>query len=327
MAGFLSSLTAPTIAPSATHSWVHQTAPYVSPTSSSQPHNGSGPSHEDLQRWSSLIGIVTALVGNVLISLALNIQRYAHIRIAREYELDKLSKEPDSRQGHSRTSSYGTLEDSQGQNNGRGRAPQKRPRERRHFAPYRDEAEEEDFYQARRGRSRRNTTRGSFGSDQTARPDGEYGQGSKKSYLRSPYWWVGIILMTLGETGNFLAYGFAPASIVSPLGVVALISNCVIAPCLLNEKFRGRDIWGLLVSIAGAVVVVLSAKSSEEKIGPGEIWAMITTWEFELYLGLTCALIVGLMWASYQYGSRSIIIDVGLVALFGMLTTHVLLLS
>ena len=29
--------------------------------------------------------------------------------------------------------------------------------------------------------------------------------------------------MTIGEAGNFLAYGFAPASIVSPLGVVALV--------------------------------------------------------------------------------------------------------
>jgi hypothetical protein len=46
---------------------------------------------------------------------------------------------------------------------------------------------------------------------------------------------------------------------------------------------------------------------------------MITRWEFELYLGLTISLIVGLMWASHQYGSRSILIDVGLVALFGEL--------
>lgn len=137
------------------------------------------------------------------------------------------------------------------------------------------------------------------------------------SYLKSPYWWVGLVLMCLGETGNFLAYGFAPASIVSTLGVVALISNCIIAPCLLREKFRKRDFWGVLVAIAGAAIVVLSAKSSEEKLGPDEIWRIITRWEFELYLALTIALIVGLMWASFRYGPRSILIDVGLVSLFG----------
>jgi hypothetical protein len=37
-----------------------------------------------LREWSSLIGIITAIVGNVLISFALNIQRYAHIRLSRQ---------------------------------------------------------------------------------------------------------------------------------------------------------------------------------------------------------------------------------------------------
>ena len=38
------------------------------------------------------------------------------------------------------------------------------------------------------------------------------------SYLRSGTWWIGILLMVLGEAGNFIAYGFAPASVVAPLG-------------------------------------------------------------------------------------------------------------
>src|SRR6202012_637307 len=63
---------------------------------------------------------------------------------------------------------------------------------------------------------------------------GEPREPGQKSYLKSPYWWAGIVLMTLGECGNFLAYGFAPASIVSPLGVVAIISNCIIAPLVMK---------------------------------------------------------------------------------------------
>jgi hypothetical protein len=38
------------------------------------------------ESWSSLIGIITAIVGNVLISFALNMQRYAHIRLDREWQ-------------------------------------------------------------------------------------------------------------------------------------------------------------------------------------------------------------------------------------------------
>ncbi|KAJ5752112.1 hypothetical protein N7520_009029 [Penicillium odoratum] len=293
---------------------------FATPTSTPIPHFENPNDQGDMKKWSSLIGIVTALIGNVLISLALNIQRYAHIRISREYELDKLHKEDNWRQSQSEAgdlNQYGNVGQNSTQVRGRGRLPphnRRRSSEHREFAAYHDD-ENETSASRRNGHSASESRmRDSFASDRTARPGDSDG---RKSYLRSPYWWAGIILMCLGETGNFMAYGFAPASIVSPLGVVALISNCVIAPCLLKEQFRGRDFWGVLVSIAGAVVVVLSAKSSEEKLGPDEIWARITTWEFELYLGLTIGLIAVLMWGSYQYGPRSILIDVGLVALFG----------
>ncbi|KAK1145718.1 hypothetical protein N8T08_003956 [Aspergillus melleus] len=293
------------------------------PSSTADPGKGDG-SGGGLHEWSSLIGIITALAGNVLISLALNIQRYAHIRIARELEHDKQQQELDWKRANpsrANSGSYGAVSDHDRLNGQRGRDQSKR------FGRYRDESPDAPYHDqphidvgpddemADDAADTHDQMRESFSSDRTVRP-GEKDL-RRKSYLRSPYWWVGIVLMCLGEVGNFMAYGFAPASIVSPLGVVALISNCVIAPFMLKEKFRTRDYWGVLVSIAGAVVVVLSAKSSEEKIGPHDIWVMITRWEFELYLGLTAGLIVGLMWASGKYGSRNILIDVGLVALFG----------
>ena len=105
------------------------------------------------------------------------------------------------------------------------------------------------------------------------------------TYLQDPYWWLGQVLITVGEMGNFLAYGFAPASIVSPLGVVALVSNCVIAPIFFKEVFRRRDFFGVIVAVAGAVTVVLSAKQEETKLGPHEVWGAITTMEFEIYMG------------------------------------------
>ncbi|EYE94208.1 DUF803 domain membrane protein, partial [Aspergillus ruber CBS 135680] len=278
--------------------------------------HGSGPGR--MHEWSSLIGISTALVGNVLISLALNIQRYAHIRIDKEWTHDRIQQESDWKRTRPGRDAAGA--------NGNAGEYHDEPRGRHHepiFEPYRDESP--DPQHARDGNSRARDQQGeqsashgglqeSTFSDQTVRPEDKV---HRKSYLRSPYWWVGIVLMVLGETGNFMAYGFAPASIVSPLGVVALISNCVIAPFMLKEQFRKRDLLGVLVSIAGAVVVVISAKSSEEKIGPHDIWKMITQWEFELYLGLTAGLIVALMWMSAKHGSQTILIDVGLVALFG----------
>jgi drug/metabolite transporter (DMT)-like permease len=129
--------------------------------------------------------------------------------------------------------------------------------------------------------------------------------------------WAGLIMMFFGECGNFLGYGFAPASIISPLGVVALISNCVIAPLMLKEPFRKRDLMGVLVSVAGAVVVVWSAEKEETKLGPDEILDAISQTAFEVYFGITCALIIALMRLSSRYGHKTILIDLGLVGLFG----------
>jgi hypothetical protein len=183
-----------------------------------------------IQRWSSLIGIISSIVGNILISFALNIQRYARIQLHKELEEKK-------RRHRQVSDRYGTADGSWTGHNGH------------------EETE-------RLG--------GSFESVKSGSEPGDDSNGyvEQQSYLKSPYWWVGIALMTIGESGNFLAYGFAPASIVSPLGVVALISNCVIATILLREKFRLRDFWGIVVSVLGAVTVVLSAEQEEKKLGP-----------------------------------------------------------
>ncbi|KAI0997274.1 hypothetical protein K3495_g10912 [Podosphaera aphanis] len=231
------------------------------------------PSDDDhmLQRWSSIIGIITAICGNILISIALNIQRLAHIKIHKVQEENSTSRIS--------AMSSDELRDYKGIGN---------------------DCTSRKLFQK---------TRFSQSLDQSDSPE--------TSYLKSPYWWAGIALMTIGEAGNFLAYGFAPASIVSPLGVVALISNCVIAPILLKENFRSRDFWGVVVAVAGAVTVVLSAKQEEQKLGPQEIWAAITTIEFEIYMVTTISLIGTLMWASSKYGRKTIFIDLGLVGLFG----------
>lgn len=264
-----------------------------------------GSASDKLREWSSLIGIVTAIVGNILISFALNIQRYAHIRLGREETGHQAPPNISGRQHKT----YGTQE--------QGRIAEERAKVNHSASPEDGELPETDVanggdYMPRTSIHSRSS------SESTVKQSEKHSEhAERKSYLKSPYWWAGIILMTIGEAGNFLAYGFAPASIVSPLGVVALVSNCVIAPCLLKERFRLRDFFGVAVAVAGAVVVVLSAKTSENKMGPKELWSHIARWEFALYMGITAFVIIGLMWASGRYGERTILIDLGLVGLWG----------
>ena len=277
-------------------------------------HGGSGGS--PLRQWSSIIGIVTAIVGNILISFALNTQRYAHIRIEREHnESHQLSTK--ARKGPARRGrNYGTtmqedIADERSRLNADAPGPGGPP-ESQKVTQVSSEDDEDDADESR-------PLKASFESADTLtfEKDQDDGSDGRKSYLKSGYWWVGIVMMTVGEAGNFLAYGFAPASVVSPLGVVALISNCLIAPLLLKERFRQRDFWGVLVAIAGAVTIVLSAKVSETKMGPDDLWDAIRRWEFLLYLGISGGAIISLMIASPKYGDRTILIDLGLVGLFG----------
>lgn len=257
---------------------------------------------KELRNWSSLIGIVTAIVGNVLIALALNVQRYAHIRLHRERarikERARLAERRTASPEHN-TSHYGAL-------NSIGAPADERPR-----TSYFDGVDETTW-----GRNDRRSSHGVVLTGGGEEDDDQKAPAS--SYLRSPYWWLGQVLISLGEMGNFLAYGFAPASIVSPLGVVALISNCVIAPMLFKETFRQRDFWGVVIAVGGVVTVVLSANQQETKLEPHDVWLAITTLEFEIYLAVTGFLIVALMWISSTFHHRTILVDLGLVGLFGM---------
>lgn len=48
------------------------------------------------------------------------------------------------------------------------------------------------------------------------------------TYLLEPLWWVGLVTMTFGEIANFVAYVYAPAVLVTPLGALSIIIRFVL---------------------------------------------------------------------------------------------------
>ncbi|KAI7234955.1 DUF803-domain-containing protein [Hortaea werneckii] len=312
--------------------------PYVSNShhfTTAEGGNGSG-SGGGSNGWSSLIGVATAICGNILISFALNTQRYAHLRLSRDRQV---CEEKQQRQKPGRAAadddhhvrSYGSLQEG---------IAEERAVENWKSEPRADggdirwrsngggggswdgfaESVEREPLIPRLGKDNRDedeTDEEASADEEEQDEDQDESESHGNSYLKSPIWWVGIGLMVLGEAGNFLAYGFAPASIVSPLGVVALVSNCLIAPLLLGEPFRWRDGLGVIIAIAGAVTVVLSASDSNPRLTPDKIWHLITQWEFETYFGISVFLVAVLSVASNKFGDRTVLVDLGLVALYG----------
>ncbi|KAF3930153.1 hypothetical protein ABW19_dt0208948 [Dactylella cylindrospora] len=301
----------------------------------------ASPDDPKTPRWSSFIGIIISIIGNIVISFALNIQKYAHIRLAREKSLRLHERKQFKRRRRRRkkqklaaAAAAGKGVDAakaNGNGNGNG-AGLLRPEGNGFHANGNGVAngEEEDLESSwvstdtydspegeDRGRNLLDDDDERYLLESPERAPDKNGGTTTPPYLRSSWWWAGIILMGIGECGNFLAYGFAPASIVSPLGVVALISNCLIAPLMLKEPFRRRDLLGVVIAITGVGIVVSSSSPNEEKLTPGQIWWEISQTPFEVYFAVTCALIVLLLYLSNIYGSRIILIDLGLVGLFG----------
>ncbi|KAF9247146.1 magnesium transporter NIPA-domain-containing protein [Melanogaster broomeanus] len=332
----------------------------------------------------TVIGITVAIAGNVLISLALNLQKLAHSRLDRER--DKLRQERESRTLERNTNSRRVAHLATAANTGGSQlaTQESLQLETQPLIPHRSSslpptnsyglahsgtpAASEDTRSQKSSYTTRSRQRqykqglasrflplglslGSNTSDSSRtnghRPgittipvddvssgrDGRAGKyppeewdedGNESDYLRSKLWWSGFILMNVGEIGNFISYAFAPASVVAPLGTFALVANCFFAPLMLKERFRPRDLFGILLAVIGATTVVLSTPSSDGAqpvLTPEALIEAITQRSFIIFsiVYMVCAVILGGL-SEGSVGKRIVVIDVGLCAIFGGFT-------
>ncbi|CAD6208857.1 GSCOCG00010686001-RA-CDS, partial [Cotesia congregata] len=107
---------------------------------------------------------------------------------------------------------------------------------------------------------------------------GEGGHG----YLRQFTWWSGLLTMGIGEAANFVAYAFAPASVVTPLGALSIVITSILSSKYLNEKINllGKVVVffsylficrysyiirvGCLLCILGTTIIILNAPKDEQ---------------------------------------------------------------
>lgn len=229
----------------------------------------------------SLIGVLFATGGNILISVAFNIQKKAHNDL-QVTGSDTFAQSSDSA---SHTTTYLSVEPSLNAS-----------QDAHQNDPIGDlVGERADAPQLSSLRQKENDMR----------------------YLHSSSWWLGMVMIILGEAGNFIAYGFAPASVVAPLGTVTLISNAILAPIMIHERFRKQDLLGIVLAVCGAVVVVMSSKTEEIQLSPQAIEEALKQPKFLLYLACTLILSCVMSGLSVKVGHKYSLIDLSLVAIFG----------
>jgi len=81
------------------------------------------------------------------------------------------------------------------------------------------------------------------------------------AFLRSWYWWLFLLMTGAGELCNMMAYLFAPATLVAPLGCISMVVTCVGSHYFLKEPLDGRKQIGILLAGLGSGLIVSNAPS------------------------------------------------------------------
>lgn len=77
-----------------------------------------------------------------------------------------------------------------------------------------------------------------------------------ENFVTKPRWIFGIVLMLCGSICDTLSFGFAPQSLLAPLGTLTLMFNMLIASIFLEEKLSLRDVICTFVVVGGTVLCI-----------------------------------------------------------------------
>ncbi|CAN1829033.1 Probable magnesium transporter NIPA6 [Linum perenne] len=125
----------------------------------------------------------------------------------------------------------------------------------------------------------------------------------------------------VGEIANFIAYIYAPAVLVTPLGALSIIVSAVLAHFLLREKLQKMGVLGCILCIVGSTVIVLHAPQERAISSVEEIWGLATQPAFLIYSGIAVGVaLVLILYFAPRYGQTNIMIYIGICSIVGSLT-------
>ncbi|WRX15184.1 Magnesium transporter NIPA - like 5 [Theobroma cacao] len=141
------------------------------------------------------------------------------------------------------------------------------------------------------------------------------------TYLLEPLWWAGMITMIIGEVANFVAYVYAPAVLVTPLGALSIIVSAFLAHFMLKERVQKMGIVGCVSCIVGSVVIVIHAPQEHTPSSVLEIWTLATQPAFLIYVAATLSTVLALvLHFEPHYGQTNLLVYLGICSLMGSLT-------
>ncbi|MBA0655275.1 hypothetical protein Goklo_007775 [Gossypium klotzschianum] len=131
----------------------------------------------------------------------------------------------------------------------------------------------------------------------------------------------GTRAVIVGEVANFVAYVYAPAVLVTPLGALSIIVSACLAHFMLKERIQKMGIVGCITCIAGSVVIVIHAPQEHTPSSVQEIWTLATQPAFLIYVAATLSIVLALiLHFEPRYGQTNILVYLGICSLMGSLT-------
>jgi len=140
------------------------------------------------------------------------------------------------------------------------------------------------------------------------------------SYLTQRLWWAGMACLALGEVVNFVAYTFAPAAVVTPLGAASVLVAAVLAAAGLGETMRTLPRIGCWLGVLGSTVLVLHAPQQPQVRTLSQLTHSARSPAFVVFLVGVVAALALLLHAAPRHGRRHVLLPVLVCSLFGALS-------
>jgi uncharacterized membrane protein len=159
------------------------------------------------------------------------------------------------------------------------------------------------------------TSTGQSSKQQLRAGQGGYG------YLKEWLWWSGLLTMGVGELCNFAAYGFVPATLVTPLGALSVLVSSVLSAYFLNEKLNVIGKIGCFLTAIGSTVMVIHAPKEGEVRSVRELLDKLQEVEFVTFTLMSIFTLFVLIFVfSPRFGNSNILIYILICSILGSFT-------
>ncbi|MFI8770168.1 DMT family transporter [Streptomyces sp. NPDC053792] len=102
--------------------------------------------------------------------------------------------------------------------------------------------------------------------------------GPRYAPLRSPAWWVSVLLNGVGATLHVAALAYGPLSLVQPLGALTIVFALPMAALFVGRR-AGRRAWrgALMATVGLAGLLSLTSGAEAGSLADGERWLLAGT--------------------------------------------------